>query len=304
MSQNQQARQPKGKREGGQFAANANPEASVVLTGEDGRRDAIVDRLIDNELRRSIAVDREKLENVDDMENDEEIELLQDVVDQQADLISRQDQRIAELALPISEEGLRELVGRAVEQTEDIKSLRQQIGELERTVPSRPILNCVYAVDEAIDELTRWDGGSGSNPTDVLENLKDVRSELFVIAESRIPEVVAAWNEREERIRAYEDHDDSISDEEYEILRDEREALFVDIVRTSLAESNETRAEVVADISWTKSDAEAMAGVSLSDEGWLRVADRFADLLANGASGDGLRDGLVALMDAPNGEVG
>jgi hypothetical protein len=271
MSQTSQSRQPKGKREGGQYAESKNPEPTVDLAPIDGRRDAIVDRIIDNELRRSIAVDREKLENVDDLENDEEIELLQDVVDQQADLISRQDQRIAELA---------------------------------RSQMSNPIVNCAYAVDEAIDVITRWEAGSGADPTDVLIGLMETRAELFNLAESKNPDVVAAWHGCESRIRDFEAGNESISDEEFDKLRDEREALFVDIVRMSLAKSNETRAEVVAGISWTKSDAEAMAGAPITDEQWLRVTDRFADLLANGASGDGLRDGLMLLMDAPEGDVG
>jgi hypothetical protein len=270
MSQTSQSRQPKGKREGGQYAESKNPEPTVDLAPIDGRRDAIVDRIIDNELRRSIAVDREKLENVDDLENDEEIELLQDVVDQQADLISRQDQRIAELA---------------------------------RSQMSNPIVNCAYAVDEAIDVLTRWEAGSGADPTDVLIGLMETRAELFNLAESKNPDVVAAWHGCESRIRDFEAGNESISDEEYDKLRDEREARFVEIVQM-VAKSNETSTAPVAGISWAKSDAEAMAGVSLSDEEWSRVTERFATFIENGALGVWLRDGLMSLMDDPEGEVG
>jgi hypothetical protein len=300
MSQNQQSRQPKGKREGGQFADSKNSEATVELPSPFDTSNQI------EQLRRDIEDSKAKLSSLienDEIGNDEEIERLNIIAELQDDLISLQAQRITELALPISEEGLRELVGRAVEQTEDIKSLRQQIGELERTAPSRPVIDCAYAVDEAIDVLTRWEAGSGADPTDVLIGLMETRAELFNLAESKNPDVVAAWHGCESRIRDFEAGNESISDEEFDKLRDEREALFVDIVRMSLAKSNETRAEVVAGISWTKSDAEAMA-VSLSDEEWSRVTERFATFIENGALGVWLRDGLMSLMDDPEGEVG
>ena len=141
--------------------------------------------------------------------------------------------------LAVSSEALHELITRANEQTETIKSLRQRVAELSRYTQSTPVVNCAYAVDEAIDVLTRsdlWDGGSGAKFDVVLLGLKEARSELLFLAESKDPDVVAKWREQEFKIRAFEGGDESMSDEEYETIRDERDALYAKIVRLNLAE--------------------------------------------------------------------
>ena len=96
------------------------------------------------------------------------------------------------------------------------------------------LTECAYAVDEAIDTLTRWDGGSGADPADVLAHLVDVREEIFAMAS---PALVEQWRDTEAKIREFESDPDSspLDDEEYEVARDEREALFQKIYEEAWA---------------------------------------------------------------------
>jgi hypothetical protein len=87
------------------------------------------------------------------------------------------------------------------------------------------LTECAYAVDEAIDVLTRWDGGSGADPADVLAHLVEVREEIFAASD---PQLVEHWRDTEAKIRGFENDPDSspLDDDGYEVARDEREALF------------------------------------------------------------------------------
>ncbi len=96
------------------------------------------------------------------------------------------------------------------------------------------LTECAYAVDEAIDTLTRWDGGSGADPADVLAHLIDVRDEIFAGAS---PELVEQWRDLENKIRDFERDPESslLDDDEYEVARDEREAMFQKIYEEAFA---------------------------------------------------------------------
>lgn len=87
------------------------------------------------------------------------------------------------------------------------------------------LTRCALAVDEAIDTLTQWDGGSGADPADVLANLSEARDEIFLAAS---PSLVEQWRDREAKIRAHElvGSGSPLSDDEYEVIRDERDATF------------------------------------------------------------------------------
>ena len=93
------------------------------------------------------------------------------------------------------------------------------------------LTRCAYAVDEAIDTLTRWDGGSGTDPADVLANLVEVREEIFAAAN---PGLVEQWRDLEKVVRDMED-EHMTDEDDYEVRRDEREALFQRIYEEAFA---------------------------------------------------------------------
>jgi hypothetical protein len=87
------------------------------------------------------------------------------------------------------------------------------------------LTKCAYAVDEVIDHLIRWDGEDLDTIGVIQEVLDDAREAIF--ADAR-PELIMLWRAKEAAIRGMED-DPEFSpwgNDEYQVLRDEREALF------------------------------------------------------------------------------
>jgi len=82
---------------------------------------------------------------------------------------------------------------------------------------------CAFAVDEALDTLTRAGHRHGESiiMTNLFEALGDARE---AVLESAPPELRKTWEELEERIRHLED--EGIDNVDYDVLRDEREAAY------------------------------------------------------------------------------
>ena len=213
MSNNSnQKRQPPGAKDGGQFAPDVNAESTVVLNDEAKPLSfdewiEIQESEIETILRRIGTTDS----------NDEEIDGQAEIMDIQKDVIRRHKERIAELE-------------KSTAAKEEVVHRANAHGRLQG------LTSCAYAVDEAIDTLTRWDGGSGADPADVLAHLIEVREEIFAAAS---PELVEQWRDLETKIRGYENVpvDGAVGEfeDEYEAWRDEREALFQSIYEEAFA---------------------------------------------------------------------
>ena len=205
-----QKRQPKGTENGGQFAPDVNAESTVVLADEAKPLSfdewiEIQESEIETILRRIGTTDS----------NDEEIDGQAEIMDIQKDVIRRYKERIAELE-------------KATAVTQEVVHWANASGRLQG------LTSCAYAVDETIDTLTRWDGGSGVDPADVLAHLIEVREEIFAAAS---PELVEQWRGLEAKVREYEMDPDSspLDDDEYEVARDERETVFRSIYEEAFA---------------------------------------------------------------------
>ena len=91
------------------------------------------------------------------------------------------------------------------------------------------LMKCAFTVDEVLDQLLRWDGEDVDTVAVIQETLNDARDEIF---EQASPELVVPWRGKEAAIRAIEE-DPNFSpweDDNYQALRDAREALFRAIV--------------------------------------------------------------------------
>lgn len=207
-----QVRQPKGTATGGQFASSANPESTLALNDEVGidltQPVESPDQAIawcEGELAKTIGEYDEMVST--GMSEDPDALELRDYMDELRDqLVGHQRDMIAELRKGAQGAASTRVLG---------------------------LTRSAYAVDEAIDTLTRWDGGSGANPADVLEHLIDVREEIFLAAS---PSLVEQWRDKESKIREFERNPGAsgLDDDEYEVMRDEREALFQRIYEEAL----------------------------------------------------------------------
>ena len=210
-----QKRQPKGTSDGGKFAPDVNAESTVLLAPDidltqpvKTTEDAVA--WCEGELEKTTR-DHEAMVSVGKSLDPDALDL-RDYMDELRDqLVDHQRDLIAELRAGSASD----LHGSATTRLQGLTS-------------------CAYAVDEAIDTLTRWDGGSGSDPADVLAHLIDVREEIFAAAN---PELVEQWRGIEAKVREYENDPDSspLDDDGYEVARDERETAFQKIYEEAFA---------------------------------------------------------------------
>ena len=264
-------REPKGKSTGGQFAPDVNPESTIALPPELSAAEQLTFEPGDWVLTSEGKLDSINVVYQPESEDDEICYRLAHFNDRVylASQLRRPDEvdEVFDLTQPVKtpteaiawcEGELAQTVKKYDEMVEAGKSddpdaldmrdymdeLRDQlvdhqrdlIAELRTNRPARllGLARCAYAVDEAVDSLTRWDGGGGSNPADMLRNLIEVRDEVFLAAS---PELVEQWRNKEAKIREFE-RDCELSpldDDEYEVMRDEREALFQQIYEEALA---------------------------------------------------------------------
>jgi hypothetical protein len=211
-----QKRQPKGTENGGQFAPDVNAECTLELAAEP--KVSAPPTIADHE--RAIAKAETEISGLYDAafeirrepDPDDLLTAKNEIIDHQRAIIEALNPKSAVL-LDASD---------AVGYMGDSRSRLQRLTE------------CAYAVDEAIDTLTQWDGGSGADPADVLAHLIEVRDEIFSSAN---PELVEQWRGLESNIRGFESDPDSspLDDEEYEVERDEREAVFRKIYEEAFA---------------------------------------------------------------------
>ena len=221
-----QKRQPKGTETGGQFAPDVNAESTVLLAPEPLMQMVMV-------APPTIAEREASIKSLETEIGELEVSLQEAYLDEAIDDVSDYEESLLS--------GNRRLVGA---QRELIEALREGPSsfDLGAAVTSRAntsgrlqgLTSCAYAVDEAIATLTRWDGGSGADPADVLAHLIEVREEIFAAAS---PELVGQWRDLESNIRGFESDPDSspLDDDGYEVARDDRETVFRSIYEEAFA---------------------------------------------------------------------
>lgn len=240
-----QQRQPKGTETGGQFAASVNPESTVDLAPvKDETKRTQSDEYLEQLAEQAVETFDNWMEAGAEQSPDED---WNEWSHADAEEFFGQFERL----IQIRKEHSAEMVAHAETQKHRPKGTETggqfaSDANPESTVlldydaitsranaPGRlqGLTRCAYAVDEAIDTLTRWDGGSGTDQADVLAHLIEVREEIFAAAD---PVLVGQWRDLEKVVRDMEG-EHMTDEDDYEVRRDEREALFQRIYEEAFA---------------------------------------------------------------------
>ncbi len=93
------------------------------------------------------------------------------------------------------------------------------------------LARCAFRVDEALDVFSRLGYDDDPIIKGQIDAMTDARDEILDCAR---PELAERWRSAESRIRAHERGEGSMTDPEYEELRDVREETFAEIFQEAV----------------------------------------------------------------------